>query len=101
MKFTRLFLVCVLACLAAISVALVQRTLLPGAAEAKRSFLEAVKPSRIPLSKIDRSPVPRTLAKQAMARYPAALEYAPALPGPPMGNDRTRRDLFLRQAEAF
>ena len=94
MKSTRLFLVCVLACLAAIYVALVEHTLLPGVTEAKRSFLEALKPSRIPLSKIDRSPVPRTLVKQATAWYPAALEHAPALPAPPMVNDRLRREAF-------
>ncbi|MFC1836113.1 hypothetical protein ACFL2Q_15570 [Thermodesulfobacteriota bacterium] len=88
MKRTRLFLVIVLACLALIYVALVERSLLPGVAKAKRSFSEAAKLSRIPLSKIDRSPVPRTLVKQAMTLYPAALEHAPALPAPPMENGR-------------
>ena len=94
MKFTRFFLMCVLACLAAIYVALVEHNLLPGVAEARRSFFGAVKPSRIPLSKIDRSPVPRTLVKQAMAWYPEALEHAPALPAPPMANGWIRRDPF-------
>ena len=94
MKFNRCFLLCVLACLAVIYVALVVHTLLPGVAETKRSFLEAVRRSPIPLSRIDRSPAPRPLVKQAMTWHPAALEYAPALPAPPMANGRIRRDPF-------
>ncbi len=94
MKSTRLLFVFVLAWLAVTYIALFGGTLLPGNAEAKRSFLEAVKPFRIPAINIDRSSIPRPLVDTSMTCYPSALEHAPALPAPPIGNRGIRRDPF-------
>ncbi len=92
MKLTLLLLLLVFACLAVIYTVFPDGTLVPAVAETKGRAVEAVTGWRIPVSKIDQSSGLKTSIKEALTWYSSALEYAPALPAPPMGNSRTRRD---------
>lgn len=94
MKLTLLLPLLVLACLTVIYIAFSGSTLLTALAETQRPVVQAVKPLYVPVSKIDPSSVPITLVTEATVWCPAPLEYAPALPAPPMWNSRIRCDSF-------
>ena len=94
MKLTLLLPLLVLACLAVIYITFLGGTLLTTVAETQRPVVQAVKPLYVPVSNIDPSSVSLTLVTEATVWCPAPLEYAPALPAPPMGNSRIRRDSF-------
>jgi hypothetical protein len=84
MQYARLFLLSVLAGLSLICTAFFLATLFTVVAEKKRPVVQEYEPLHIAVSKIDQSPEPRTWGEKRIILYPAALEYAPALPAPPM-----------------
>ena len=91
MKPNLLLALFILACLAVTYIAFLGGTLPTAVAETQRPVIQSIKPFYVQVIKIDRAAVPITLVKEAIAWYPSPLEYAPALPAPPVGNSRIRR----------